>query len=171
MQLTRLFFDICLFRRGPQDVPASMWLLRVVLALYVGLGVVMLSVDGGSLWRGIAKALVDLALLTGITWGALSWRRLQARFVQTMTALLGTGVVLSAVALPVVRWLYLSTSAGSVDPAAAMIWFVLLIWSLAVMGHVMRNALQGSYALGAMFAVGYLVAQITLLDLLFPETV
>ena len=147
-----------------------MWLLRAVLVIYLVLGVVVLSLDNGLEWRSAAKVLVDLALLAGITWGTLSWRRLQVRFTQTLTALLGTGIVLSMVALPVVRWLYLSSAAGGVDPAAAMIWFVLLVWSLAVMGHVMRHALQGSYALGAMVAVGYLVAQMSLLDLLFPES-
>lgn len=168
-QLLRLFFDICLFRRGPQDVPASVWLLRAVLALYLVLGIVLLTLDGGPVWRSVAKALIDLALLGGITWGALSWRRYQARFAQTMTALLGTGVILSVIALPVVRWLYLSTTAGGPDPLAAMIWFALLLWSLAVMGHVMRHALQGTFALGMLFAVTYLVAQITLLDLLFQR--
>lgn len=168
-QLLRLFFDICLFRRGPQDVPASAWLLRAVLVLYLALGVVLLALDGSPLWRSVAKALVDLALLTGITWGALSWKQHQARFAQTMTALLGTGVVLSVIALPVARWLFLSTANGGLDPMAAMIWFLLLLWSLAVIGHVMRHALQGPFALGMLIAVTYLVAQITLLEWLFPR--
>lgn len=167
-QLLNLFFDICLLRRGPQDVPASVWLLRATLVCYVVLGAVLLSFSGDPLWRTGVEVVIDLALLSGITWSALSWRRLQARFAQTLTALLGTGVVLYAIDLPVVHWLNVSAVGGRPDPLAVMIWFVLILWGLTVMGHVMRHALQANFALGMLVAVGYFSAETLLFNLVFP---
>ncbi len=170
IQLLRLFFDVCLLRRGPQDVPASQWLLRTTVACYLAVGVVLLTLGGDALWRSTVAAAIDFALLAGITWGALGWRHLQVRFPQTLTTLAGAGVVIYLVELPVVYWLHVSAGdGGRPDPLAALLWFVLLLWSLSVMGHVLRHALRGTFALGMLFSVGYFAIETVLFDLLFPR--
>ena len=42
--IIKLLFDICLFKKGPQDLPYSVWLLRILLAVYVSIRVLMLSI-------------------------------------------------------------------------------------------------------------------------------
>ena len=40
--IIKLLFDICLFKKGPQDLPYSVWLLRLIvscLCLYPGIDV------------------------------------------------------------------------------------------------------------------------------------
>ena len=44
--LFNLFLDICLFRRGPQDVPASPLLFGLAMLVYLIVGVVLLSLEG-----------------------------------------------------------------------------------------------------------------------------
>lgn len=168
-QLLRLFVDICLLRRGPQDVPASTWLLRAALVFNAALSTLLLIVDGTPPVQSVLTVLAALALLFGLAWGALTWRKHATRFTQTMTALLGADSVISILALPVVYWLTMGIAGNGVDPMAALLRVVLLFWSLAVMAHVMRHALQGAFALGMLFAVGYLAAQLMLLQLLFPR--
>lgn len=171
IQLLNLFFEICLFRRGPQDVPASAVLLRLSVLLYLAAGVILLAVDGSPLWQSAAKALLDFGLLAGMTWVVLRWRGHQGRFAQTLTALAGTGALLALVALPVVYWLHAGAAAGQVDALAALAWFAILIWSLAVIGHILRHALEVALAAAILLAVAYLAVSVVVVGLLFPTGV
>ena len=37
-EIIRLFFDICLFRKGPEDVPHSLMLLQLSIVAYAVIG-------------------------------------------------------------------------------------------------------------------------------------
>lgn len=168
IQLFRLFFDICLLQRGPRDVPASRWLFHFTVLAYLGSSLLLLVLDGGPFWQSVVKAALDLAVLMGIVQGVLYWRRLQDRVLQTLTALLGTGVVLALIALPVVRWLYLGAASGQVEALPAMLWLVMLVWNIVVIGHIMRHALEVQMVWGVLVGMGYLTVSVTLIELLFP---
>lgn len=169
-RLIQLFFDICLFRKGPQDVPASRLLLRIAVGLYVISGaVVLLILEGGGVVRNVSRSLLDLALLAGVAWAALQWYRYPARLGQTLTALTGCGVVFTVIDLPLARWLHLSAMNGSPDAAMpAMLWLLILIWNLLVIAHILRHAVQRPFALGMALAVVYLAANWVFLSWLFP---
>ncbi len=49
--IIKLLFDICLFKKGPQDVPYSVWLLRILVAIYVSVTALMLSIHFDSLFK------------------------------------------------------------------------------------------------------------------------
>jgi len=34
-EVIKLLFDICLFKKGPQDLPPSVWLLRLLIVIDV----------------------------------------------------------------------------------------------------------------------------------------
>ena len=112
--LIRLFLDIALHRRGPQDVPAARRVFLGALAAYLAVGAAVLWPTASGLGQVYAQLAVDLALLVGVCGSLLALTGRAARLGQTLTALFGTGALLSAVALPFV-WLG-ARSMG--DPAA-----------------------------------------------------
>jgi len=61
-------------------------------------------------------------------------------------------------------------AADNGGPSAFLMLFLMLtlVWSLAVMGHVLRHALEVSRGLGVTFAVAYFLLSQLLMEVLFP---
>jgi hypothetical protein len=150
-----LFLDICLLRQGPQQVPASQVLLRLTLLTY-GISGLLVSLLGNDLFTSLLLVLVDIALLTGLTYGVLRLRGYGQRFVQTLTALLGTGALLQLLVLPVLIWLYQETGRDGVPELPSLVWLVWLAWFTAIMAHILHHALSVSRWLGLLYSLGYL---------------
>lgn len=163
--LAKLFWDICLLRAGPQDVPASRELLAVVLGLSV-LSNLVFVLGRTSLAEGLAFVLTALGLLMGLVYLLLTVFGYRARAVQTLTALGGTGLVLSVLALPLLVFSALLPSEA--NPFGLLLLMVNL-WGLVVIAHVLRHALSVHLVQGGLLALGYLYLNIVLADYLLPS--
>ena len=93
-QFLRIFVDIVLWRRGPQDLPASSLLLALTVAAYVGVSVVQLALEGESAATWFFFVVIDPLLLAAWVWLVLRIFRHPERFVQAVAAVFGTGAVL-----------------------------------------------------------------------------
>ena len=162
-RLLSRFFDICLLRAGPQDLPASGFLLGMALAAYFVLDFIAFSLVE-SPPQALMKSVLDLALFMGLTWAVLRGYGAGGRFTQTATALLGTGVLIGAVSLPVIGWLVRLQAEQAMEALPVLLWFMLLFWSIVVVAHILRHALSVSYAMGILYAVIYLLISITLVN-------
>jgi hypothetical protein len=91
----KLFFDIVLWRQGPQDLPASRLLLWMTAFAYIGVSAVQMAVTGekGIVW--FVFLVMDPLLLTGCVWLMLKLYGHPERFLQTASAVLGTGALLA----------------------------------------------------------------------------
>lgn len=141
--------DICLLRAAPQDLPASRPLLLAALAAYAAAGVLgVLDVVG--FHSAVAAAVVDTLLLAAVTQLVLRWRGLESRVTQTLTALAGTGALLSLLA-----W----AAAGLVREVfqPEWVWAVFLVWYTLVFGHIVRHALSITLAAGVAASLLYLM--------------
>lgn len=165
--LLDLFLAICVLRKGPQDVPASEVLLRLCLAVYVAIGVVVGLMEL-SVPAALAHAGLELALMLGITWALLWMRGLGERFQQTVTAMAGSGVVLGVLALPVIGWLLHAHRHDTDASVPSLLYLALLVWRVVVIGHILRHALAVQPLLGNALAVGYLVVTVVIMGWLFP---
>lgn len=170
--LIRLFADIALHRKGPQDVPSAGAVLALALLAYLLLGAASLWPAAGGPGRVLSQLMVDLGMVVGVFGGLLALTGRAGRTRQTLTALFGTGALITALALPFV-WLAaaaLDEESGSAGAAllSAMVLFTLLIASLLVTGHILRRALDWSYPAGVLGAVLYFAASVTVFRSLFP---
>lgn len=150
--LIKPFFDICLLRQTPQDLPASGLLLGLALGAYTLSGALVSNVTLPA-GTAVLAALTDTALLAGLTAGALHLQHLQGRLSQTLTALAGTGAILAVLAIPLTGWLSRVQEAGADSSLPRLLLLLLLGWSLAVAGHILRHALSTIFALGLVLAV------------------
>ncbi|HQR49471.1 MAG TPA: hypothetical protein PL152_09040, partial [Steroidobacteraceae bacterium] len=92
-QFLRIFLDIVLWQRGPQDLPASPLLVWITLAAYVVVGAVQLALldESGPVW--FVFLVMDPALLLATVWLMLRLYGRTGRFQQTAAAVLGTGAL------------------------------------------------------------------------------
>lgn len=152
--LLQLFLDILFLRRGPQDVPVSAVLL-VLVALAYGLLHLVLGWWEAGLSRAVLATGLDLGLTAGLLLLALRARGRAARFQQSFTAYLGTGFLLALLALPLL-WVFSHTAGSAEVPLlAVLVWFALLFWSLSVLSHILRQALELPMPLTALMAIAY----------------
>ena len=165
--LIRPFVGICLLRMRPQDLPASMTLLALVLFAHTVVGVTVAAIDL-RLGRALMAGIVDTALLCGLTIALLMLCTLRERIVQTLTALAGAGTVIGFLAYPLNLWLYDAHQASRPSPALALLLFAAIGWSFAVSAHVLRHALSAPFYLGLLVSVAFYWISINVLSSLFP---
>ena len=147
--ILKIFFDICLLRAKPQDLPASVVLLALSLSAHVVVNLAALM-GKADLSIALQAALVDTLVLVALVHSALLLRQMPARSRQTLTALTGSGALLSLLAWPVFQL---------VRDTNQLTFVVLLFvfWQIAVFGHILRHALSVSYFAGIAISILYIM--------------
>ena len=169
IQLVKLFWDICALKAAPQDLPASSFLLMLVLAAYFVTGAVVAAFQW-PLSQALVAALLDTVFLTIISRVLLWARMLSARFIQTLTALAGSGAVMTLIALPLVLWQGL-VGVTDVDVPTLPSWLLMvwMIWNVVVVGHILRHALSTVLPLGIVLAAVYAYITFQLMRIFLPN--
>jgi hypothetical protein len=163
-EIIKLLFDICLFKRGPQDLPHSAWLFRLLMAIYVIVRFLMLSI--GTPWlNALLQVSVEVLLVVGFSWGMLYVGRRLQRFNQATSALLGTDAMISFFALPSIA----SMEIGRGGWLAFLVILGLMVWHWAVTGHIIRHALGQKLVFSLGLAFLYILGSYRVMVLLFPE--
>ncbi len=157
-----------LLRRAPQDDPASFGALLLALTGYVLIDVVQASASSG-LMVSLGITLADALLMSVFTWVVLRVTAKTRRFVQTLTSLAGTGMILGLAALPLVQMA--AAAHRNDDPMTDLVlgWLVLLVWGISVQAHIFRHALSVRYGAGLVLAGLHTVLTIGLIETLFPQ--
>jgi hypothetical protein len=165
--IARAYLDVALGRRGPQDIPASHPLLVGTFAAYFVLTVALARV-AESWSTAFRAAVVDAAVLTAFVAAVLWLRSRTSRWLQTLTALTGVGVLFTAAAIP--PFMAIEHLGGSpVAAVASVMTLVLFVWNLLAGGHILRHALSVPFPAGVMVALAYAAVSIAAVEILVPE--
>ena len=147
-QVINLYIDICLFKKGPQDLPFSIGLYRMTVAGYAVASLLIMSFLSMDMLPALTNVLIHFLLIWIFVWVILAFDRKIHRFYPTLSALLGTDMVISFCALPALAAVY-----ALVQPGVFFLFLVLMvIWHLAVMGNIIRHALSKSLFSGLLLA-------------------
>ena len=142
LDAARLYAEIAVFRRGPEDLPVSalLLLLTIVAFLLVTLGL-------GSVMPVTAGNRIDLLALSAVFLLACYWVVLRLagrpeRFLQTLTAIFGFQLMIAPIN---VGFRALFQRYATSDPLSLPVWFMLLgvilfVWTLAINGRILRSA-------------------------------
>ena len=159
MNLITRFIDICFLKAGPQDIPASAWLMKLSLIIYFGIATASQLIEY-PLSISLASAAAELVLLLIWIKVALMLRGFSARFNQTVTAMAATSSLISIVALPLVMMALDITpeAMSAVDSGIMMVIMFVLLWSLMVTAHIFRNALEIKASMAVALTVLYTIS-------------
>ncbi len=152
MEVLKLFAQIALLRRGPQDLPASGLLLAGTVIAYVAVNCLVAGVlPLAASWPLLL--LVDVAFL--LAWNALLLQavRRPERTVQTLTAVFGFQLVLEPL-LVVLQSLAQRLHGDPVweGPAVAAT-LVCLVWLVAANTRIVSAALEWSFGASAFLVI------------------
>jgi len=168
-ELTRAIFDIALIRRGPEDLPASPFLLKLSLLAYVCLSAVGAAFYTDGVGELLSQIGLDIALVCGFFGILLLIHRKGGRFQQTMTAVFGTGTLLYLFRLPLDVWLRtLPEGASATLPAICIL--LLAIWSVIITGHILQRAIEIPFIGGIVLGIAFFVMNVFVYATLFPAT-
>jgi hypothetical protein len=143
-ELIRLFMQIALLRRGPQDVPASPLLLALTVGGYFAINFVVSSVLPPVPGSWFAQLVLDVVFM--FVWYVLLMKlaRKPERFLQTTTAVYGYQAVLSPL-LVSIGWLMRRFAQDSVwQFPITLMSLALLVWVIAANSHIVKAALEWS---------------------------
>lgn len=151
--LFKAFLDLCLFRTGPQGLPTSIWLRNATLVGYF-LVSAALSISIAPEFNSLLAALLDTFFLALLVVGSLWLVSKRERINQTLTAIYGSGVLFNLAIAPLaVIYLSMDKQAG---PLLATGITALGLWNLAVLGNILRHALNLPLIAGMAIAITYL---------------
>lgn len=93
LRFLQSFLDIALWRKGPQDLPASTSLAILALIAYMAAGFVRMRLFALDQSAALLFICIDVLMLGGWLWLVLAFFGRRQRFVQTITATLGVGLL------------------------------------------------------------------------------
>jgi hypothetical protein len=165
-ELARLYTQIALMQRGPQELPASVLLLVLTVCGYFVVNA------GLSALLPTAHWLPALLLGMGFTlvWYVLLLRaaRRAERVLQTTTAVFGLNTVLSPFMVPA-NWLFARFSAEQAWPPWLLVGVIVLtVWTVAANSQVLRAALEWSTIACVLLVLAEMVVEVLIVSAIIP---
>ncbi|MCJ7556861.1 MAG: hypothetical protein MUP90_08110 [Gammaproteobacteria bacterium] len=165
-QLLRVYIDIIVLRRGPQDLPASQFLTLSALLLYLSSGLALFLTHVPTFSGALAELSVAVLIEAGFFLILLSLRGKMLRAGQTLSALWGSGALLTFAGLPLHIWMQAQPQeAAAALPGLGLL--LLLLLSLVVAGHILREALEIPLPGGILLVLAEFALSIFVSDRLF----
>ncbi|MGR8930913.1 MAG: hypothetical protein ACU836_09750 [Gammaproteobacteria bacterium] len=162
-ELVLLFFQIAIFQKGPQDIPATSFVIKLLLPVYVLINFFVLLLNGAQS-TALLQILADFILIVVYCWPLLYFAGKTNRFPQTLAAMIGTDIIVSFFALPVIAALTVHTSA-----LAYFSMLILMVWHWLISGHIFRHALDRPLFFALGLALLYIMLSSQVMAALFPE--
>ncbi len=155
LHFLKAFLDIVLWRRGPQDLPESRLLLWLTAAAYVAVSIAQLTLleEPAAAW--LVFVVLDPVLLTAGVYLLLQLFGKTDRFLQTATAVLGTGVVLGLCMFLPVQWLLTQAAVPPGSTAAGLIALGMVVIFALVTGRIVKLATDSNLFTGVTLSLTY----------------
>ncbi|NND61249.1 MAG: hypothetical protein HKN49_13375 [Gammaproteobacteria bacterium] len=150
------FIAIIAHRDGPDRLPASQFLLIIILIAHTLVYALGTHLSGSPARETLLLPLVDLAA-QGLFFGLLlALMGLSNRILQTLIASFGVDTLFNFALLPIA--LAVGSQSDQLPPFLVLSWLVLVIWSIAVKGHILHRATGIPYFAAMVLALGFVIA-------------
>jgi hypothetical protein len=164
LALFETLFDIIRLRKGPDAIPYSPVVFALTMALWLAAGLVMTimtpQLRQQDFLIGTVTGLSGLGCYAGIV--LLTGNR--PRLLQTVTAILGCGAILSLLFVAANVFLSPFLSKNITSLVATLI----LLWSIPVEGHIIARSISRHWYVGIVAAMGVFIFQLFLYSLVDP---
>ena len=145
---------MCLLLSSPDRLPYNPNILFLTGFVYYLVGLMLVD-DQHSYALVCAQITLELTMLGLISYIALQARNSLARFQQTFSALLGINAIITAVTIPVYR--FVADKGNADDNLLIYVTLAILIWNLAILSLIFKRSFEISTHLSAMISFGYFI--------------
>jgi hypothetical protein len=149
--LLKTFLEIAVWRKGPQDLPASNLLALAALVMYAATEFVAARLVDFGIRAAVVLIIVDVVMLSAWLWLVLAFFARRQRFIQTITATLGVLALLFVLDISVI---VLQLALNLDRTTVAINWLLPHIIILAlVLGRILMHALDRGLITGMALTV------------------
>lgn len=150
----KLYLRTCLFIASPSDLPHSLSSVVLSLFAYAVVGYILLG-DQYSVIAILGHIGAELLILFAFSFVVLRFQNRQSRLLQTMSALIGSSLIISLVSIPLMWVLPQPAAPGQIEPITLQVNLLLLFWSLAVISLIFKRAFELSTIAAGFLAFNY----------------
>ncbi len=137
----QLYVRMSLFRSSPANLPYSPSCILLSAIAYSLVGILLLH-DHRSLPSIVGQVVVEILILSAISYTILRFSKKTERLLQTLSALIGVNLVISMVGLPIMYLLPEVTPGEPIDPLVLQLNLLLLLWNLAVISLIFKRSFE-----------------------------
>ena len=158
---------VLFLRAAPQDLPYSVQTLVSYAVIYVlsGLAVMQSTLKPEDLMAGL---LLGFLIQLGFTYFVLRALNHSARFVQTISAIIGVGILFNLLSWPVFAMLADETINDSLKATLSLLFLLLISWEVLVKAHIFKHALEMKMFSALALSFSLFFISIALSQLIFP---
>ena len=162
------FFLLLLLRCKPQDIPYSSQVAIYTAFAYVLTGVLVLqsTIQPAHVVQGM---ILGLFVQLVFTWAILSSMQRQARFIQTITAMLGVSMMFNLLSWPIFYRLADVPVDESVQQTMSLLFLLLISWEVLVKAYIYRYAMEIQMASALLLSLCLLFVSFALTQMLLPQ--
>jgi hypothetical protein len=148
---------MALLASSPEKLPNNVYCILLSLTSYLLVGLMLVD-EQRSYLIIVGHIALELILLTLITYVTLRIRKTLPRMLQTMSALIGTNLIMTSVSLPLYSLVIdHNVSAQSVSQLEINLSMALIFWNLAVLSLIFKRAFGLGTLISAMVSFNYFV--------------
>lgn len=117
----------------------------------------------------VQSMVLSLAILLGFTYTMLRAFNLEARFLQTISAMAGVSVLFNLVSWPLLYVVSVETDNEALQTLVSLLFLMLISWEILVKAHIFKHALELSMFKAMVLSFALFFITMTLSQLLFPS--
>jgi hypothetical protein len=156
-ELIVLLFDVCRFKKGPEDLPYSLALLKIVAAAFAAVRALM-HYRGDNVLGAVLEAAAEVVYIGLFCGVMLQANRHLNRYYQVAGAFFGCYALIGFIAWPAATMLAVGQSGG----LAFILAIGIIVWLCAVAAHIVYHALAPNGLAGLGWALAFLVGFVLL---------
>ncbi len=164
--IVALLWRIATFKAGPETIPFRPFLATSLVVINIATAsMIYLLVSDAPLLQAVSTALVGLAVTAGLTWALLSSMGHKERFMQTLTAMVGTNLIvglIQSVAFPITQMMS--------QTLAMVILLATTFWAIAIYGFIFHRALNIHAGLSFGIAFIFYLVSLSMTGFVLPQT-
>lgn len=152
--LLKTLFDICLLRKGPEDLPANNSLMLMLVACSV-----LVSLYLGSFIHDyqIAFILSVVGVVIAFAFSKLLLIKKPERFLQTYSAMLGATILIDIITVPIVLPLLNEDLNKSLIVMFSLLLLATYVWYVVVNGFIVSRAISSTLGYGVSISIAYVL--------------
>jgi hypothetical protein len=158
---------LLILKAAPQDLTYSLQITAQYAVAYILSGIVVLqtTIDPDDMLAGL---LLGLLIQGAFTYFVLRALNHSARFVQTLGAILGVGILFNLLSWPVLSVLSDENSVESLRSSMSLMFLLLISWEVLVKAHIFKHALEMKMYSALALSFSLFFISVALSQLLFP---
>ncbi len=152
-----IYLKMSFLKASPEELPADWSCAIKALAIYFSINLLLLDVHS-STFDTLLKIMVEIGLLAIFVKIGNNIKKTPERFIQTLSGLIGIGMIISIVSVPI-YYLFIPqfSQQQELNQGIINLTILLLIWNLAVMSHIFKRSFEITTLMASVISFNYLI--------------